>query len=52
MAALEFFQCSQEDLVRFFRHEGVGIEIFDSIMLKYKPSDMTLTLHGSGEINC
>ena len=52
VAALEFFQCSQEDLVRFFRHEGVGIEIFNSIMLKYKPSDMTLTLHGSGEINC
>lgn len=52
MAALEFFQCEQDDLERFFRHEGVGIKIDHSITLKYKPSDMTMTLHGSGEIVC
>lgn len=49
-AALELFQCTQEDLERFFSHEGVGIEIYHSITLKYKPLNMTLTLHGSGEI--
>ena len=51
VAALEFFQCEQDDLERFFGHEGVGIKIDHSIKLKYKPSDMTMTLHGSsGEI--
>ncbi len=48
--ARELFRCTNADLVRFFTREGVGIEIFEEIILKYKPSDMTLTLLGCGEI--
>ena len=38
------------DLVRDFKREGVGIKIDDYVTLKYKPSDMTLSLHGADEI--
>ena len=48
--ALELFCCTQADLLRIFKREGVGIQIDDSITLKYKQSDMTLTLHGAGAI--
>ena len=40
------------ELLRVFKREGVGIQIDDRITLKYKPSDMTLSLHGGGEIIC
>lgn len=40
------------ELLRVFKREGVGIQIDDWITLKYKPSDMTLSLHGGGEIIC
>ena len=50
--ALELFCCTQADLLRIFKREGVGIEIDGSIILKYKQSDMTLTLHGAGAIIC
>jgi hypothetical protein len=50
--AKELFRCAQADLLRVFKREGVGIEIDSSVTLKYKPSDMTLTLHGAGEIIC
>ena len=46
------FGCAEADLLRNFKREGVGIQICDEITLKYKPSDMTLTLHGVGEIVC
>ena len=32
------------------QREGVGIRIDDIVTVKYKPSDMTLSLHGGGEI--
>ena len=50
--AKQLFHCTQADLLRVFKREGVGIEIYPSVTLKYKPSDMTLTLHGAGEIVC
>ena len=40
------------ELLRVFKREGVGIQIDDRVTLKYKPSDMTLSLHGGGEIVC
>jgi hypothetical protein len=46
------FGCAEADLLRIFKREGVGIQICDEITLKYKPSDLTLTLHGVGEIVC
>ena len=54
--AREFFQCPEpndgidDDLVRFFSREGVGIRIGEDIVVKYKPSTMDLIVNGYGEI--
>ncbi len=50
--ALALFTCKEEDMLRVFKRQGVGLQIYGTITLKYKPSDMTLTLHGHGEIIC
>ncbi len=50
--ALALFTCKEEDMLRVFKRQGVGLQIYETITLKYKPSDMTLTLHGHGEIIC
>ena len=50
--AKTLFTCNREDdLVRFFKREGVGIMICDFVMIKYKPSTSDLILSGVGEIH-
>jgi hypothetical protein len=50
--ACELFGCKKADLLRIFKHEGVGIQMYAKITLKFKPSDLTLALLGGGEIIC
>jgi len=50
VSALALFGCAQSDLQRWFKREGVGIEIDTAVTLRYKPSDATLAVLGEGEI--
>ncbi len=50
--ACELFGCNEADLLHVFYRDGVGIQILDSITLCYKPSNMTLTVQGEGELVC
>lgn len=50
--ACTLFGCREGDLLRVFKREGVGIQIDDGLVLKFKPSDGTLSVHGGGDIVC
>lgn len=50
--AVSLFACKEGDMLCVFKRQGVGLQIDETITLKYKPSGMTLTLHGHGEIVC
>ena len=52
MDACTLFDCRESDLLRVFKREGVGIQIDDCVVLKFKPSDGTLAVHGGGDIIC
>ena len=48
--ACELYGCRESEMHRVFKREGVGLQIDDRVLLKYKPSDMTLTLRGGCDI--
>ena len=50
VGARQLFGCARSELQRWFKREGVGIEIEEAVGLRYKPSDATLAVLGGGEL--
>ena len=48
--AMQLFACTEADMEKRFKREGVGMVIYERVCVKYKPSDNTLSLSGCGEI--
>jgi hypothetical protein len=50
--ACHLFGCDEADLLQVFYRDGVGVQILDDILLRYKPAKLMLSVQGEGQLVC